>query len=718
MLWNKSSRCHQIEVGIRETSLPETSPDSVASSSSESSSRAALIGFVLGWLIMLAVILPAELDRWRDVEGDAIAWLFDWNVDSTPFLFLLIVAPLCWKIRRPLLDRSSPGVSLLVAWMSEGPAERNTPPVEKRQRFWRAWCLAFLVGLAGFLSCVRVASTVVSKEPGLTLGELPPALHDEFSYLFQAETFRAGQWYFQSDPFEPRVFDQMHVLNEGQFASRYFPGTGLWMAPFVTIGNPWLGHWLATALICMLVFGIGRELSCSGVGLLAGLLAALSPGLVLFGNLLLAHQPALLGLTIVIYAFLRMTRVLVEGIQDEASSKELPVQERIGGLDWFGVKPTDWSCVSGYALAFAMLCRPMTAAGVALPFGIWLLAWLIGNGKKSRRLTMAILTGYGVPLLFGFGIILVHNKLITGDAFTTPYQLYTEMFTPRHMYGFDNVVRAEPFLVDNADRILRHYDRWAENLDAELAVKNVGMRFLASWQWTLGLSALVVSSFVFLVAARGRLIPGGAREDSSAGQLAARWWLVPASIVTLHLAHVPYWYDGILHWHYVFESGVLWCLVAAAATLILIRTFRAMQRPGMSLWWGAVLLISVTVNNFAVSPFWTISRLDAGISEFAFARMKQFSIRSLVEETVTETPALVLIRHDPNDRHNDYVSNHPSLTGPILYGRLPIDEAAGTTRLSDKETRVVRSVVRCFPDRSVYVLDAVNGRVEQVSSRK
>ena len=85
--------------------MPETSPDSVASSSSESSSRAALIGFVLGWLIMLAVILPAELDRWRDVEGDAIAWLFDWNVDSTPFLFLLIVAPLCWKIRRP--DRKS-----------------------------------------------------------------------------------------------------------------------------------------------------------------------------------------------------------------------------------------------------------------------------------------------------------------------------------------------------------------------------------------------------------------------------------------------------------------------------------------------------------------------------------------------------------------------------------------------------------------------------------
>jgi hypothetical protein len=676
---------------------------------------------------MLAVILPAELRRWNaaggkqdggsESEGDAIAWLFDWNVDSTPFLFLLLVAPLCWRIRRPLLDGSSPGVKRLIGWLSEGPAELDTPQIEKRQRFWRAWCLAFLVGLVGFLSCLRVASTVVSEEQGLTFGDLPPALHDEFSYLFQAETFRAGQWYFWSDPFVPRVFDQMHVLNEGRFASRYFPGTGLWMAPFVAIGNPWLGQWLATALICMLVFGIGRELSCNGVGLLAGLLAALSPGLVLFGNLLLAHQPGLLGLSVFIYAFLRMTRVLAEALQEESPSKEVSVREKIGGLDWFEIKKTDWICLSGYALMFAMLCRPMTAAGVALPFGIWLLAWLIENGKKSRRMTVAILTGYGVPLLLGFGIILVHNRLTTGDAFKTPYQLYTELFTPRHMYGFDNVVRAEPFLIENGDRILQHYDQWAVNLDAELAVKNVGNRVLASWQWTLGLSALIVSGCVF-VSGRRRLARSDSQQNPSAEKLASRWWLIPASIVTLHLAHVPYWYDGILHWHYVFESGVLWCLVAAAATLILVRTFRTMGRPGMSLWWGAVLLISVTVNNASVSPFWEVSRLDAGISEFTFARMKQFGIRSVVEQTVTETPALVLIRHDPADRHNDYVSNHPSLTGPILYGRLPIDEAAGPARLSDAEVRVVRSVVRWFPDRSIYVLDVVNGRVSQISSRQ
>jgi len=678
-----------------------------------------LIGFATGWLIVLCwAIRPTEEERWRESES-AVAWLFDWNVGTTPFLFLLLVAPLFWLIRRPLLDHDSAGVRRLLEWMSEGPPEAGPGESDYQDSAWRgqtrkAWLLAGLVGLVAFLSCLRVSSTVVSgggnsAEPRLAFGDLPPALHDEFSYLFQAETFLAGQWSFFSEPSVPRVFDQMHVFNEGRFASRYFPGTGLWMAPFVATGNPWLGHQLATALICMLVFAIGRELSCNGVGLVAGLLAALSPGLVLFGNLLLAHQPTLLGLCLFIYTFLKMTRVLAESISGE-EEQSAPDSEKIGGANWFSLRKTDWICISGYSLMFAMLCRPMTAAGVALPFGIWIFVWLIRNGLRARRTAVAVLTGYGIPLLLGFGIIVVHNKLITGQAFKTPYQLYTELLTPRHMYGFDNVKRAEPFILENGHRVLNHYDRWAVNLDAELAVKNVGMRFLASWQWTLGLSALIVAGCVMLAS--------GFSRRNKATELPSRWWLIPAAILTLHLVHVPYWYDGILHWHYVFESGVLWCLVAAAATWILVRAFTSMQRPGMSLWWGAVLVVSVLINNAAVSPFWHMSRVEAGTHEFAYGRLKQAGFRALVKRHVTERPAVVLIRHDPADRHNDYVSNHPELNTPVLLGRLPVSGAAGTTRLSGTEIRTIRDTAAAFPTRVIYVVDTVSGQVARMGRQK
>ena len=65
-------------------------------------------------------------------------------------------------------------------------------------------------------------------------------------------------------------------------------------------------------------------------------------------------------------------------------------------------------------------------------------------------------------------------------------------------------------------------------------------------------------------------------------------------------------------------------------------------------------------------------------------------------------PVLVLVRHDPADRHIDYVSNHPSLTGPLLIGRMPAD-----SRTSEEET--ARLAAEAFPDRIRMVFDAATG---------
>src|SRR5439155_11805910 len=135
---------------------------------------------------------------------------------------------------------------------------------------------------------------------------------------------------------------------EGRFASRYFPGAGLWMAPFVAAGHPYWGHWLAGAICSVLMFWIGRELTGNGGGLIAGLLTALSPGMTLFSNLLLAHHPTLVGLGLFILGWQRMIRFTCMG----------------------------WGAVAGTGLAFAALCRPMTAAGVALPFAIYTVWWV------------------------------------------------------------------------------------------------------------------------------------------------------------------------------------------------------------------------------------------------------------------------------------------------------------------------------------------------------
>ena len=68
---------------------------------------------------------------------------------------------------------------------------------------------------------------------------MPPAYHDEFSYLLQAKTFLAGRLSYPSSPQLPELFDQMHVVNEGRFASRYSPGVCAWIAPFLGLGHPY-----------------------------------------------------------------------------------------------------------------------------------------------------------------------------------------------------------------------------------------------------------------------------------------------------------------------------------------------------------------------------------------------------------------------------------------------------------------------------------------------
>jgi hypothetical protein len=634
------------------------------------SSRRVLIGFAIGCAISLAIIVPAEIDRWNELTGEpGTAWLFDMNVDTTPYAVLFILAPVMWILRQPLIARPPKLWIRFKKWLGESP--RNSPTGSKLAVILAMFFVAFVAAV----SCLRVASTPVTAD-GVSFGAFPPAYHDEYSYLLQAETFEAGRLSFPSHPTAARMFDQMHVLNEGNFASRYFPGNGLWITPFLMLGNPFVGHWLATVIVCVFVFLIGRELSCNGVGLLAGLLAALSPGVVLFGNTLLAHQPTLVGLCLFIYSFLRMQRLLGESRESTCSGSTRGISLA--------------TALSGIGLSFAMLCRPMSAAGVGLPFGLWLACWLVRNARHHRRTATKVVAGFAIPLAIGFAVAGVYNKHTTGSAFKTPYQLYTELFTPRHMFGFNNVERAQPLITE---RTLENYDQWAVNLDGALAIQNVGNRFLASWQWTVGLVAIVLLGTVFLTAA-WRTLDG-------------RWWLILAAILSLHAAHVPYWYDGIFHWHYVFESGVLWCLVVASAVRLLVTCFAIDERPWMTVWLGLLLAASVVTNNVAIPPFQGVSRLNVGISQLAFSRVRYFQFQQLLEQRVTQLPALVLVRHDPTDRHIDYVTNHPSLTEPLLIGRLPAD-----AKTSEEET--VRLAADAFRDRSLFVFDAKTGRLGRI----
>ncbi|MBX3440450.1 MAG: hypothetical protein KF861_23370, partial [Planctomycetaceae bacterium] len=484
-----------------------------------------LIAFWIAWSIVTGMAVLNEWPRWFEPavadDPSRVVWWSDPAVDWTPFLPVLMLAVPAWLLRRSLFVLPQHASSAVAGWSKETcPTPLEPTPVAEHLR---AFVCSVVVAAAGFWMSVWVAGK---------FGDLPPAYHDEFSYLFQAQTFLAGRLSFPSHLEMPELFDQMHVLNEGRFASRYFPGAGLWIAPFLALGNPWWGHWTAHAFASFLVFWIGRQLSNNGVGLLAGLLLALSPGVGLFSNLLLAHHPTLVGLLVFVVTFLKM-RVAI----------------RNSGRIW------PWALLAGCGLTYAMLCRPMTAAGVGLPYGLWFAWWLVTGRTGAagaqpvdviRRVAASL--AMAAPILGGLLGMMAFNHAITGSMLRSPYQQYTDIYTPRHVYGFNNRVRGEERL---GPKVLDNYDVWAENLTPALAARNVWRRVMFSFRWTLGIVPLVMTAVIVLLTV-----------DLWSGD----WRLIIASILSLHVVHIPYWFEGIMGWHYVFESAPFWLLLFAGTT--------------------------------------------------------------------------------------------------------------------------------------------------------
>ena len=604
---------------------------------------------VVPLLVALSVIFFLEFKRFGKIF-DSISQPFDWltqmNIDSTPYLLWFLLLPLFWWLR---VSVPMQGIckDVYTQWFNTVSGETSTDELRTTAR---TWVLAVLIGMTSFVVSTRIGGDPVPGSGGhLFLGDLPPAYHDEFSYLFQADTFLAGRFSFESHATNPELFNQMHVVNEGRFASRYFPGTGVWIAPFQAIGYPYWGHWLAGAMAAMLLFWAGRELGGDGVGFIAGMLLAFSPGVALFSNLLLAHHPTLLGLTLFLFSFLRLMRT----------------------------HKKKYALLAGIGLGFAMICRPMTAAGFGLPFGIWFF-WSLFNKQQtfsvqSTRQKIWIVVAMGIPILANGAFLLIQNQAITGKTLLSPYQVYNDVYTPRHVYGFNNVPRGEKHL---GPKVINKYDTWAKNLTPSLAWNNQKKRIVASMQWTLGLVPLLMAGLYFII---------------RWNRQSPHWKLIFFAIVILHVVHIPYWFVGIMNWHYVFETAPLWLLIVGGVTSQLFQFWQQTNRPWMPIWWGGIIGIALLVAHQTIFPFWETSRLQAGIAETRFARGRYYYAEQVIQRDVKENRALVLFKQSESDSSMDFVFNHPALQSQILRGHLP------------KMEQEIEAISKQFPKRSIYL---------------
>lgn len=577
-------------------------------------------------------------------------WIGDPDPDATFVLVWLLFAPFCFLF--PL------SLSEITRWWPG----RRWRELTALSRTWATWVMLAVVSVTSLSMSWAVSRSGVPTVPEKTFHDLGPYIHDEFSYRFQAETYLAGRLWWPGVPRARELFHQMHVLNEDHFASRYFPATGAWLAPFVALGFPVGASWLAGMLIANLAALITQRSHGTAAGFLAGMLIAVAPGNTLINNMLLAHGPTLTGLMLCLYGFHRL----------------------FDAIDW------RWAGLAGAGLALAMLSRPLTAASVALPFGIW---WFwtgyqrhsaadIANRSAWWRGTIAM----GVPLLAGFAIMAWQNQAITGKMTLTPYSLYNHLYTPRHVFGFHegNALATPP-----PNRHLKEFDEWAQPLTWTLAFENLRTRLRDSLGWSLGAVPLGMAGLYFLLH----------------GQKQSRYdCLLMASIVSVHIAHMPYWLSGLLGYHYVFESGVLWLMLFAGVVVRMVRTVVAEGRLLAPLWITGLVGLSIAVNFLPIAPGTTVPRVMTGIRNIAHVADRYERFVATLASSAIARPAVVLVKLSAADLHAEYVRNRPPFDGPVLVGRYRPDI------YSDEDLR------RIFPERHLYVYDTDSGDVHAIGA--
>src|ERR1700733_12765820 len=94
-----------------------------------------------------------------------------------------------------------------------------------------------------------VLATITIRISVLWIFPVPyPQVHDEFSYLLQADTFLHGRL---ANPTHPMslFFDTFHVNQRPTYESKYPPAQGLALAFGQLLGNSWLGGPLGGAAV-------------------------------------------------------------------------------------------------------------------------------------------------------------------------------------------------------------------------------------------------------------------------------------------------------------------------------------------------------------------------------------------------------------------------------------------------------------------------------------
>lgn len=533
-----------------------------------------------------------------------------------------------------------------------------------------------------FLPTLFLVAWVKFWAVGENSSQFVPALHDEWSYLFAAETLARGR--FANDPPpRPEFFDAFHILTTPRWVSRYPPGHPAALAVGCLVGWPAVIPVTLGAAFVALIYRAasvgGDELS----GRLAALLALIAPGSDLVATCFLSQS------TFVV----TMTASLLASIK--AGRRTSP----------------PWSLVAGLFGGWAILTRPFPAVAMGVPLAGWLVWKMVHNRAATIRIRLLVLIAGAAPIVGSAVLWAYYNLATTGRATTTAWQEYNRQYEPDNTVGFGGGI---PALVPTS-------------LDARKAQKAIGIanekrtftlvvalrrafvesdRLLAIVMPATGFVA--IAAFVPLAVLRRRDRLADVRESTAASSTAPDFapahesqrlspnresGISMALLLSMAAGHYLAYSCFYSTWGaYGLELLPISVLLAGVGAAETWRWMAASRNHVMTavvpIVFGAAVAFCAAIH----LPRFAATRQ----AETAFHRALDAQLRRLGPD-----PAVLFVQLDPTSRHPyDPIHNAPGLDSAIV---IALD------RGRESNLELMRGH---FTNRRGYVWDEANGRIE------
>ncbi|MEO8910198.1 MAG: hypothetical protein ABI408_08225 [Gemmatimonadaceae bacterium] len=465
-----------------------------------------------------------------------------------------------------------------------------------------------------------------------------PIVHDEASYLLQAETFARGRWVMPSPPL-PSFFEQFHVFVTPTFSSKYPPGHGILLVPGIWLGLPGLVPLLLNGLAAALLFILVRRVVNGWVALL----------------------------TVVLWLPMSTNLVFRPSYFSENTSSVLWLLGWWALLEWRDTKHEKWLILIACCIGWMAITRPLTALAFAIPIGV-VVIWQTARTHQWRQLLR--------PALFGIAIVSllpISSAKDTGSWRASPYSLYARDYLPfdRMGFGLDTTPPLRSLPPD-----MQGMAKAFDPVHAKHTLDRLPNILYDRWHW------------MFVDAFRGNRLPLAIFAIVALAVLSGAGWFAIGSSLLLTLCYLGYAHDASWDLYYLEIIPLFPFLTACGIWAVWLALWRRGKDIRQD--FPGTVPAQAALAGLIVCALWLVP----ASAEVLRAEQQQATRRAYqagffdAATRLPESHTIIFIRYAPwHSVHTSLIANHADLPGArtwFVYDRGP--ENASLAALSRGRT--------------------------------